>query len=194
MLEMICSLWREKAKSNESFLSPMTMTELYSEVVNDMLSTYARRKKYKEVYKRKYKKDIFLYLGKIAFDEWKKTGAIRPNIIIDEFVVMPNHLHGVLIVNGVGGRDVLPKRLYDGKHKNMSKISPSKNSISVAIRFFKRQTTIQSRKINPNFSWQSNYYDRIVRNEDELNRIREYIFRNPEKWDDDRNNTENIFM
>jgi REP element-mobilizing transposase RayT len=134
-------------------------------------------------------------LGKIAFDEWQKTEEIRKNILVDEFVVMPNHLHGILMINETKGRDVLAKRLYGGEHKNMSKISPSKNSISVIIRFFKRQITKYARKNTNIFTvWQSNYYDRIVRNEDELNRIREYILQNPAKWENDRNNAENIFM
>ncbi len=42
--------------------------------------------------------------------------------------------------------------------------------------------------------WQSNYYDRIIRNEDELQRIRKYIIENPLKWEFDKNNTENLFM
>ena len=86
MLEMICSLWREKAKSNQSFLSPMTMTELYSEVVKNMLSKYARRKKYEEVYKRKYKKGILTYLGQIAFEALKKQTIIIDGKILEEVI------------------------------------------------------------------------------------------------------------
>ena len=68
-------------------------------------------------------------------------------------------------------------------------------TIGSIIRGFKIGVTKYARKNTDIYAvWQSNYYDRIVRNEDELNRIREYILRNPEKWDDDRNNTENIFM
>jgi len=44
------------------------------------------------------------------------------------------------------------------------------------------------------FSWQKSYYDRIIRNEDELQRIRQYISENPLKWEENKNNTENIFM
>ena len=136
-------------------------------------------------------------LGRITQDEWKKTGIIRKNVMVDEFVIMPNHLHGILVIENDCSesderRDVLLKRLYWGPNPHMSKISPHKNSISVAIRFFKRQTTIRIRKIFPNFSWQSNYYDRIIRNKEELNRIREYIIWNPKAWENDRNNSENI--
>ena len=50
-------------------------------------------------------------LGKIAFDEWQKTEEIRKNILVDEFVIMPNHLHGILMINEANGKDVL----WDGK-------------------------------------------------------------------------------
>ena len=94
-------------------------------------------------------------LGKIAETEWKRTAEIRKNIRIDEFVIMPNHIHGILWIenNPERRRDVLPKRLYNGDHPKMSEISPTKNSISMAIRFFKRQTTVNSRQIIPDFAW-----------------------------------------
>jgi REP element-mobilizing transposase RayT len=88
-------------------------------------------------------------------------------------------------------RDVLAKRLYAYKQNRdfsfkkqnlkMSKISPIKNSIPLIIRFFKRQTTIQIRKINKNFQWQSRFHDRIIRNENALNNIRFYIKNNPKR-------------
>ena len=138
-------------------------------------------------------------LGKIAHNEWSKTGEIRTNIIVDEFIIMPNHVHGILIVNDdldheCMGRDVLPKRLYNGDHKKMSDISPPKNSLSTVIRFFKRQTTIHARKTCIDFLWQPNYYDRIIRNEKELNRIREYIIQNPEQWTEDSNDMGNLYI
>jgi len=129
-------------------------------------------------------------LGQIAKNEWEQTAEIRENVKIDEFVIMPNHIHGILWINNESNRrrDVLAKRLYDGEYPKMSEISPTKNSISMAIRFFKRQTTVKSRKIFPDFKWQPNYYDHIIRNSDELNRIRNYIIKNPKMWKRDRNN------
>ncbi len=164
-------------------------------------------------------------LGTLATEEWQKSGIIRNNIIIDEFIVMPNHIHGIVFLNNNiqpnndklndgerngderndgernDGRDVLAKRLYEnanenenanknenkyrGNHKKMSEISPSKKSISVMIRFFKRQTSIYGKKINPDFQWQSNYYDHIVRNDKALNDIRKYIINNPRNWKED---------
>jgi len=70
-------------------------------------------------------------------------------------------------------------------------ISPKRNTLSVIIRTFKAAVTTQSRKRKYNFfEWQRNYYEHIIRNEDELNRIREYIENNPLQWQFDRDNPE----
>jgi len=58
----------------------------------------------------------------------------------------------------------------------------------VILNQFKQICTIKSREINPNFAWQPRFHDRIIRDENELNRIREYIIKNPEMWHRDRNN------
>ena len=93
-------------------------------------------------------------------------------------------------------RDVAPQRLYNGPHPQMSRISPKSNSLSSIIRSFKSACTygINKRFSNSSFGWQSRFYDHIIRNENELNRIRGYIHYNPIKWEQDRNNPENIFM
>jgi len=74
MLEMICSLWREEAKSNQPFLSPMTMTELYSKVVDNMFSKYywSENRKDESVHEWENREDIKHFLGKIAFEGLKK--------------------------------------------------------------------------------------------------------------------------
>ena len=145
-------------------------------------------------------------LGKIAFDEWQKTEKIRQNILIDEFVIMPNHLHGILIVN----KKILPSKKCISVNTNctvetncnlsLQSQQPQKQhgtsqTIGSIVRGVKIGITKYARKnTNIHIVWQPNYYDRIIRNEDELNRIREYILQNPAKWKNDRNNTENIFM
>jgi REP element-mobilizing transposase RayT len=90
------------------------------------------------------------------------------------------------------GRDVLPKHLY------FSKISPKQWTIWNIVKLFKWYTT---KKINRlwdkthiYFSWQANYYDRIIRDEEGLQRIRKYIVENPLKWEFDKNNAEDLFM
>ncbi len=61
-------------------------------------------------------------------------------------------------------------------------------TIGVIINQFKRICTIKSREINPHFAWQPRFHDRIVRDENEMNRIHKYIIENPAKWERDQNN------
>ena len=124
---------------------------------------------------------------KILDKEWLNTGGIRQNVILDEFVVMPNHLHGIImIIQGVGA-------YCDTPLQNRFK-SPSK-TVGAIIRGFKSTTTRQINLFHntPGIPiWQRNYYDHIVRNEDEMNKIREYIRNNPLKWSLDRENPEKV--
>jgi REP element-mobilizing transposase RayT len=78
-----------------------------------------------------------------------------------------------------------PTRKYTGNHPQMSAISPTKHSLSMVIRFFKRQTTIRSKQINPHFAWQPRFHDHIIRNQQEYHRISRYIYNNPANWDND---------
>jgi len=113
-------------------------------------------------------------LKEIVLSEWSalsdRFSALRP----DEFVVMPNHVHGLIMT-----RDESPPRVALGQvvsaFKSLSAIKCNR-MLGLAGRPF----------------WQRNYYERIVRNEDELNRIRQYIRDNPEKWAEDKNNPANV--
>jgi putative transposase len=126
-------------------------------------------------------------LGKIIHDEWVKTEQIRENVKIDEYIIMPNHLHGIIVIP-CNRRDVLqyvPTNQFR---------SPSGNIGSI-IRGFKSASTkrINEMRETPKMPlWQSNYYEHVVRNDDDLNDIREYIINNPLKWDLDRENIVNI--
>ena len=82
MLEMICSLWREKAKSNQSFLSPMTMTELYGEVIEYIFFEYSETNN--TAYIQDREDEIFDYLGKIAFEGLKRQVIVLDKSIIKE--------------------------------------------------------------------------------------------------------------
>ena len=108
--------------------------------------------------------------GDIALSHWQQLEQHHSTIIMDELVVMPNHLHGIIILE--------------------SSIDYRK-SISEIIRGFK---TFSAKAINNERGvrgvpvWQRNYYDRIIRNELELDRVRQYIINNPRNWDADKNN------
>ncbi len=123
--------------------------------------------------------------GRIAVESWAWLSRQYGYVDIDEWVVMPNHLHGILIINDncKGGSRTAPTETMRRK------------SLGRLIGAFK---TVSSKQINQIRStpghavWQRNYYEHIIRGEKEMNRIREYIIDNPAKWADDENNPENI--
>ena len=142
-------------------------------------------------------------IGKIIEEEWQKTVEIRKNITLGEWVVMPNHVHGIIFINGnsdgEGCRDAIHRvsvKNTDAIHRNTDAINGvstnggiTKNNnpmlhenLSTIIRWYKGRTTFEIRKFNPDFSWQPRFHDHIIRNETELTKISEYIFHNPQNW------------
>ena len=113
---------------------------------------------------------------------------------MDEFIIMPNHIHGIIEINNVGNNNYcsLPQNC------SVQKIIPWQTlwsrSLSSAIRGFKIGVVKYCNQNNLCFAWQKSFHDRIIRNEIELNKIREYIINNPKMWERDRNNSENILM
>ncbi len=102
---------------------------------------------------------------------------------IDEYVIMPNHIHGIIIIDykNVGDENFRPLQ----HNTNLSNI----------IKGFKIGVTKWCNANNyKNFRWQRSFYDRIIRNEKELYNIRKYIRQNPLKWDLEKNNVENLFI
>jgi REP element-mobilizing transposase RayT len=117
--------------------------------------------------------------GKIVADEWMRTGEIRDEIELDEWVVMPNHFHGIVMIRR-GDRPVAP-----------TLPGPRPKSIGSLMSGFKSAVTkrINDIRNSPGAKiWQRNYYEHIICNENELNSIREYIVNNPLKWEFDREN------
>ena len=132
--------------------------------------------------------------GKIIENEWVKTGQIRKNVIIDEYVIMPNHLHGIIIIkNDHDDRNGTQRRVATANIESFGK--PVSGSLPTIVRGFKSTTTRQINELRnmPEMPlWQRNYYEHVVRNDDDLNEIREYIINNPLKWDLDKENPSNI--
>ncbi|MEK7633697.1 MAG: transposase [Patescibacteria group bacterium] len=120
------------------------------------------------------KKMVLNPYGKIIKKRYLDLINHYSNCLLDEFVIMPNHVHGIIIIKNV---------------ENGLKPFSTKYSLSEIIRGFK---TFSSRSIHElglnSFRWQKSFYDHIVRNEYSLNRIRQYIRDNPKNWDEDRNN------
>ncbi|MDR3559346.1 MAG: hypothetical protein P4L62_00255 [Candidatus Pacebacteria bacterium] len=110
-------------------------------------------------------------------------------INIDCKIVMPNHVHTIL--------EILPDVEIVGTGRDLS-LRFQQSKIKPLPELIGALKTTSSKLIHRNgfndFAWQRSYWDRIIRDEAELNRIREYIFNNPQNWEQDRNNSENIFM
>jgi len=127
-------------------------------------------------------------IGKIVKQCWLDMPKHYPNVELDEFIVMPNHLHGIIIIN-----DPINKYRRGGVTPPL----PMENKIPLGkiVAYFKYQSTKQINKLTHapgQMIWQRNYYEHIIRNEKKLERIRYYIGNNPYNWQTDRNNPENL--
>lgn len=122
--------------------------------------------------------------GHIAVEEWLKTAVLRPNVLLDEFIVMPNQVHGIVILNS--------ERSSTARRATTEKFGkPIADSIPTIVRAYKSAVTkqIHTLKAASDYPvWQRNYYEHVIRGEDDLNSIREYIRFNPQKWSEDEEN------
>lgn len=133
-------------------------------------------------------------MGKIAEKFWLEIPQHFPFVVLDEFVVMPNHLHGIVAIenNDFSVETQNFASLQSQGYKN--KFGPQSNNLASIIRGFKIGVTKYANQNDILFQWQPRFYDHIIRNEESLNRIREYIIYNPLEWNEDRNNLENLYM
>ena len=124
-------------------------------------------------------------MGIVAYDYWQKIPEHFPFVFLDEYVLMPNHIHGIVIIS---------KSNQQQQIDYFNKFGPQSGNLSSIIRGYKAgvKTFATTNKIE--FLWQPRFYDRIIRDEDEMKRIRRYIISNPANWDKDRNNKPDLFM
>ena len=135
-------------------------------------------------------KEIYLNdAGIMVRNIWHKIPEHFPHADIDEFIVMPNHVHGIIVIypNGRGMACHAPTQRQFAK--------PIAGSLSTIVGSLKSAITRQINQIRntPGHPvWQRTYYEHIIRSEEEMNRVREYIIENPAKWGEDEDNPENI--
>jgi len=139
--------------------------------------------------------------GKIAKKCWLEIPNHFPNILLDEFIIMPNHVHGILIIennlientNNVGNKNFCSLPWQTKFSKSLSSVI---RGFKIGVTKYYREKTVRnnnhcslSKKI-----WQKSFYDHIIRNEESLFQIREYIQNNSLKWEleQDRNHVSNI--
>jgi REP element-mobilizing transposase RayT len=168
-------------------------------------------------------------IGEIANEFWKKIPEHFSFVILDEFTIMPNHVHGIIVIDknklqnitssetqnitgsetqniaGSGTQNIASSETQNiagsetqniaslqGDYKN--KFGPQSGNLPSIIRGYKAAVKSFATANNIEFGWQPRFHDRIIRNEDEMNRIRKYIVENPDNWFRDYNNKEDMFM
>ena len=140
-------------------------------------------------------------IGRIVSKYWQEIPSHFPHVQLDEFIIMPNHLHAIITiekqVTPASGRDVAcyvsTNNTNESNEPQLSTISPKPGSLGVIIRSFKAAVTLWCRKNgHSQFFWQSRYYDHIIRNDQSLSNIRHYIIHNVDKWDTDEYNPINL--
>jgi putative transposase len=135
-------------------------------------------------------------IGDIVADEWRRTEQIRSDVSLDQWIVMPNHLHGIVVIREASRVETnrRPKTSVE-THRDASlqepkrnEFGPQRNNLASIIRGFKSASTKRIHAMgHQEFCSQPRYYDHIIRNEKSFNKIREYIANNVMHWEFDRN-------
>ena len=165
-------------------------------------------------------------IGEVVVTQWQKTEEIRPEVQLDAWVIMPNHFHGIVIINkATVEKNQKPRETTQKPRETTQKprettqkprettqkprettrwvVSTNNNGVSSPrsqsdslgsiIGQFKSVCTKKIWALGfTEFKWQSRFYDHIIRDQDSLNRIREYITNNPAQWELDEHNPANF--
>lgn len=131
--------------------------------------------------------------GKIVDEEWRRTTDVRPDVAIDEYVVMPNHVHGIIVLNRAESNTIVtPEKT---SHRGVSTSRLAAGSLGAIIGQFKSVCTKRIRVAGiADFGWQLRFYDHIIRDDKSLDNIRQYIVNNPLKWELEHDTPENLWM
>jgi len=125
-------------------------------------------------------------IGSFAERYWRAITDHFPFVQNDEFIIMPNHIHGIIFIEHC--RDVACNVSTGKKNEGMSQISPKKGTLSSVIRSFKSAVSKSCNVGQLPFKWQPGFYEHVIRNIDDLKLTREYIVNNPLKWHLDKYN------
>ena len=137
-------------------------------------------------------------IGTLAEKYWMEIPQHFPYIELGNFVVMPNHVHGILIIDknvktlqcnvseNESPVETLHCNVSTNKNEQMANISPKSGTISTILRSYKSVVTKNARFIHAEFGWQPRFHDHIIRNAPEWERIQTYIENNPMNWKEDK--------
>jgi REP element-mobilizing transposase RayT len=143
-------------------------------------------------------------VGIMADILWYQIPHHSKNVELGAFVIMPNHVHGILILTDTNDTvetlhvetlhvetlhaTSLPstKPSTEQKNEQMAMISPKSNSISTIVRSYKSAVTKHAHRLGFDFQWQTRFHDQIIRNDESFQKITNYIINNPANWQDDK--------
>jgi len=129
--------------------------------------------------------------GEIVQQTWDALPAHFPHVALDQFVIMPNHAHGIIVLNdndAVGAAFRRPHNRVLHHHPGGGTPPLRRPSLGHVVGYFKYQSTkrinlLRHAPAQP--VWQRNYYEHVIRNDADLAAIRDYIAGNPARWADD---------
>lgn len=138
-------------------------------------------------------------IGNIAKRIWLDIPVYFNNVELDEWIIMPNHIHGIIMINtDDGDRNLINQIPTEREFKSGIKNNPmelKENTLGKIVRWFKGRAKFETNKNEfQYFAWQSRFYDHVIRDDKSLNTIRQYIIANPERWATEKNSTENLYM
>ena len=144
---------------------------------------------------------ILSKLGKIAEKFWQEIPAHFPFIELDNFIVMPDHMHGIISINTNPDSNIvetmhasflqtnfqnpnkpIAPEIYTNTMENNKCISPKPGSLGSIIGSYKSAVSKTIHRSNSDFKWLSRFYDHLIRSDHELSRIRKYIRENPQNF------------
>jgi putative transposase len=126
-------------------------------------------------------------LGVIAEECWRAIPEHFPNVELGAYMIMPNHVHGIIIIRSDADASERRGTIYRAPAEQFGK--PVIGSIPTIIRTYKSAVTRRiGRELNSTGIWQRNYYEHVIRNHEEWDRIRRYIESNPSRWAEDNEN------
>jgi len=138
-------------------------------------------------------------IGQMEYDYWMEIPVHFSFIILDEFTVMPNHIHGIVIINknddNVETRQCLVSTNINTNTESEKPSpgqkrfrNPGKGTVSTVMGSYKSIVTRHAHLIMQEFGWQSRFHDHIIRDNNEFYRIKNYIANNPKNWKKDKFN------
>lgn len=143
--------------------------------------------------------------GEIVADEWQRTALVRSNVLLDAWVVMPDHFHGIIAIHRSnddcndsivepprrGGSTMLSLQSSPAQHSSRL----SAGSLGAIVGQWKSIATKRIRAAGyADFAWQARFYDGIIRGEPMLASLRKYISANPQRWEADRARSAGVWM